>query len=121
MDTRWPESATKKMWEVQTELADKNVFKAGTLAFYDTFAGMIPCKVKCVREQCYGFRCGPYDAVQFEITESRGGYTKGEVISADARHVPPRKMIKKREYSNTILTGYSYVVSSDWVKTKTPA
>ena len=111
---RFAKSEDQRMIDVQTELADKNVFRAGTLAYYDTFAGLIPCKVMTVRRKGYGFRVEPRDdAVQFEITETRGAYTKGEVISSEARMVPPRKMIKKRQYSNTIMTCYSYVPETE--------
>jgi len=81
--------------------ADQNVFHEGTSAYYDTFSGLVPCKVIEIKEQCYGYRCGPYDAVKFKV------------ITADASHVPPKSMIRKLQYSNRIRTSYSY--------SKTPA
>jgi len=93
--------------------ADQNVFHEGTSAYYDTFSGLVPCKVIEIKEQCYGYRCGPYDAVKFKVTADHGPYRKGEILTADASHVPPKSMIRKLQYSNRIRTSYSY--------SKTPA
>lgn len=93
--------------------ADRNVFHEGTAAYYDTFSGLIPCKVLEIQEVGYGFRCGPYNIIKFKLTADRGAYKKGEILTSDASHVPPQKMIRRRKYSSTIMTTYKYV--------KTPA
>ena len=95
-------------------VADQNVFHEGTSAYYDTFAGLIPCKVLSVKRAGYGFRCGPYDVIEFKLTADRGAYRKGEILTADAMRVPPQKMVRRRRYSSTIVTGYKY-------EPKTPA
>lgn len=90
-------------------LADQNTFHEGTPAYYDTFSGLIPCKVLEITQPAEGFRCGPYDAIRFKLTADRGAYKKGEILVADAAHVPPQKMIRKLRYSNRIITTYKYV------------
>jgi len=100
--------------EAMTVAADRNVFHEGTAAYYDTFAGLIPCKVLAIEQAGYGFRCGPYNVIRFKLTADRGAYKKGEILTADAMRVPPQKMIRRRKYSSTIITGYKY-------EPKTPA
>jgi len=99
-------AADPKIMEIA---ANQNVFHKGTLAFYDTFAGLIPCKVLEVKESGFGFRCGPYDVIKFKLTADRGAYKKGEILTSDAMRVPPRTMIRKSKYSNRIITSYKYV------------
>ena len=95
--------------EALTATANKNVFGVGTLAFYDTFSGLVPCVVIEIKQSCYGFRCGPYDAVKFKVTADHGPYCKGEILESDACHVPPRKMIRSMKFSNRIQTFYRYI------------
>lgn len=59
---------------VQTAVADRNVFHEGTAAYYDTFAGLVPCKVLSVKQAGYGFRSGPYNVIEFKVTADRGPY-----------------------------------------------
>jgi hypothetical protein len=92
-----------------TATADANTFGVGTSAYYDTFSGLIPCIVLEVTERCYGFRVGPRNTVKFRLTADRGAYRKGEELTADAFRVPPRKMIRRLQYSNRIQPWYSYV------------
>ena len=47
------------------------VHHAGELAYYDSFLGLIPCKVISVTEQIITVR----------ITANRKGFYKGEIIS----------------------------------------
>lgn len=90
-------------------MADRNTFGPGTAAFLDTFAGMVPCKVRKVLHASYGFRCSIKDEVEIELTETRGAYKQGEVLTAHASDVPPRKMIRYYKYSSTVITTYKYV------------
>ena len=87
--------------------ADRNVFRAGTSAVYDTaFNGLIPCKVIEVTQDCYGFICGQPDSLTIRLTADRGAYRKGEEIKASGWSVVPRKMLRKRKYSTTVCTSY---------------
>ena len=94
--------------DCMTTVADSNVFRVGTSAFYDTFAGLIPCTVTGIKQAGYGFRCGPYDVIEFKLTADRGAYRKGEILTSNAMHVPPKKMIRRLEYSSRIITTYKY-------------
>ena len=90
-------------------VAEQNVFRKGTLAYYDTFAGLVPCKVLEIKDDCYGFHFGPYDALKIQVTADRGPYKKGEMLTAPAVRVPPKTMVKKNTYSTTIISSYKYV------------
>jgi hypothetical protein len=94
--------------KVMKLVADRNVFHEGTKAYYDTFSGMIPCKILAIEKDCYGFHCGPYDVVKFQLTEDRGAYKKGEILTASASCVPPRKMVHTVSYHRRITTTYKY-------------
>jgi len=68
--------------------------KAGTLAYLDSFAGLIPCVVTEVTKPGPGTSVAGPDApeVTVRITgRSRGGYSRGEIISRTPGHrVLPR-------------------------------
>jgi hypothetical protein len=78
----------------------------GTLAYYDTlFNGLVPCKVTGIRT--YN-EFGHYE-VMFTITADRGGYKKGEKLSAQPRNVVPRKMVRVKHGHYGIKTNYAWV------------
>ena len=94
--------------KVLKEVAEQHVYYEGTLAFYDTFSGLVPCKVLEVKSSCYGFRCGPYDTLRIKVTEDHGPYKKDEILTVGAASVPPRKMVRRYSYSSRIITTYMY-------------
>lgn len=70
------------------------VLKVGCLAFFDSFSGLVPCKVTAIiaRE--------PYSAeVRFTLTGSRGPYKRGEKQTGSVSCVVPRGAIFKRRGS----------------------
>jgi hypothetical protein len=79
--------------------------KTGMLAYYDTFAGLIPCKVTKVFKDSGD--CGTVVKAEFILTSDRQAYKKGEVLTDLAFHVIPRKAIRKTRYSSLIMP-YEY-------------
>jgi len=80
-----------------------NELKVGDKAYFDSMAGLIPCKVLSIT--------GPSgiassrQQVQFRITTAkfeRYGYKRGEVMSEWALHVVPRRNVSFRKYGARI-------------------
>ena len=82
-------------------------FGVGTLAYLDTFVGLIPCKVVEIKDSADGNRVGG-PAITVVLTANRGAYHRGEKIVTDAATAPPRAMVRRRNYSFRIKTGYRY-------------
>lgn len=72
----------------------------GCLAYFDTFAGLVPCVVKAIS----GTSPNPISSVevQFKITADRGAYRKGELLKSSSLWVVPRGAIRRRQYQSTI-------------------
>ena len=66
--------------------------RAGSLAYLDTLAGLLPCKVLRV------WRADEYPTmrVDVELTATRGAYRKGERLTYAAKDCPPRDAIRRR-------------------------
>lgn len=93
--------------------------KRGILAFYDSFAGLVPVKVLAVTapEEDPAFDLGFGEArtsvrVQCQVTEPHGPYKKDEVLNSNAMMVVPRTAILRRQYSTVIA---AYAVEPDQV------
>jgi hypothetical protein len=93
-----------------------SVHHAGELATWDTFAGLIPCKVLAVRTQRMEFT-HPEPTIEYvgtlkiQITATGNRvYKHGEIISADARDVFPRNGWKhsRRGPSYVIVQPYEW-------------
>lgn len=74
------------------------------LAYFDTFTGLIPCKVTGIR--VYN-EFGHYE-VTFTLTATRGAYRRGETLSARPLYVIPRKNITVRNGQYHIKADYSW-------------
>ena len=66
--------------------------RAGSLAYLDTLAGLIPCKVLRV------WRADEYPTMRADVvlTATRGAYRKGERLTNAAKDTPPRDAIRRR-------------------------
>jgi len=83
-------------------------YPTGTLAFLDTFAGMIPCKViKILIDGANGKIVG-HDELEIELTKSIGAYRKGEILTESASNVVPRPHRIKRQFDYRINNLYRY-------------
>lgn len=84
-------------------------YGVGTKAYVDSFGGMIPCVVTEIHKpNANGIVIG-HDELTVRIEETRGGYTKGEIVKRSAAYTPPRKHRILRGYSYRINTAYKYV------------
>lgn len=73
--------------------------RAGSLAYLDTFAGLVPVKVSRV------WRADewPHMRADVVITATRGAYKRGERGTWPAKDCPPRDAISRRSGSARIL------------------
>ena len=92
----------------QCASADRT-FTVGALAYLDTFSGMVPCVIVGVIRESHGFIVGDRDAVSVRLTANRGAYKRGEVISASASNIIPRKMRFVRSGKYRIDTIYRFI------------
>lgn len=77
-----------------------------TLAYWDTFQGLIPCRIICAKENN---GLGGY-SFKIKLTAGRGPYKSGEELNTNALHVVPRERVRRRKYSTSILP-YQWVAS----------
>jgi len=78
---------------------------AGELAYYDTFSGLVPCKVNKVMEGGTGQQTTS-GLIAVTLTADRGAYRRGEEIHAHARDIIPREHVRTRSGKYTVHTGY---------------
>ena len=74
-------------------------YHAGSLAYFDTFAGLVPCKVTRVSED---------GNVEFRITDTIGAYKSGEIRTERPRDVVPRKSVRVRSGMFFIRNNYRW-------------
>lgn len=71
--------------------------KTGELAYFDSFAGPVPCKVVSIASsRVADFRPGSWQDVKAVCTADRGTYRKGETLQGQGLHFFPRKALRKR-------------------------
>jgi hypothetical protein len=82
----------------------------GKSAYFDSFTGLIPVKVLEIRRgvgyTTHGIARPPTLVevdVDFVVTRASRGYERGEVLTANGLHVVPRKALRRRKNSVTIL------------------
>lgn len=82
-------------------LSSNNVetYRLGTLAYVDTFGGLVPCKVVNATGQGH---------VTVRITATRRGYLKGERLTFTDDRVVPRDRIRTRSGQEIVRTGWRY-------------
>lgn len=81
-----------------------NTLKAGIAAYFDTFSGLVPCKVLRVRSTSrMPLHPIPTYEAEIEITKTVGPYKQGETLTWSARDVVPKGAIKHTQFSSRIL------------------
>jgi hypothetical protein len=79
------------MTTTTTERGTAPVYRAGALAWFDSFAGMIPCTVITVARDGCGWVAAPDSGeITARLNADRGGYARGEIITAGAHDIVPR-------------------------------
>jgi hypothetical protein len=66
--------------------------RSGDLAYYDSFAGLIPCKVIHITGHTSETATSEAD-VTVRLTATRGAYRKGETLSGWSLHIVPRAAV----------------------------
>lgn len=61
--------------------------RTGMLAYWDTFAGLVPCKVTAIKAA---------GEVSFTVTADRGPYQRGDSVWRGNGRVVPRKAVYTR-------------------------
>lgn len=82
--------------------------KTGRKAYFDTFAGMIPCTVLSISGSS-----GPASSsqtVQIKVTKTIQAYREGEIIKSSALHICP---VKAFYYRNGVGRIKPYQVETD--------
>lgn len=98
--------------DMNTQYSETNghTFQAGTLAFVDSFGGLVPCKVVAVSKG------GPFPGwivaqgeISVKVTASRAGYRKGELLTGRAAsNIIPRSQVVTRKGQYRIRTNFSW-------------
>ena len=85
------------------------ILKTGSLAYWDTFSGLVPCKVMHIAHPptppLFDLLQGGISTsikVTILITQDHGPYRKGELFEEPAPSVVPREAIRRHQYSQTI-------------------
>jgi hypothetical protein len=73
--------------------------ETGSLAYFDTSAGLVPCKVTAVRAR-HGWN--PSCEVSIVITADRPSYKRGDRFTGTPRQVVPRSAIHRRGFHQRI-------------------
>ena len=68
------------------------------LAYFDSFSGMIPCKVINIESD---------HKITVRITTNRGAYKTGELRIDNTLHIVPRESVRK----NRIINNYQWSIS----------
>jgi hypothetical protein len=77
------------------------------LAYYDTFSGMIPCKVIAIdTDKSFDYDKGipTSDKITVKLTANCQAYKRGEIITDNSMHIIPRESVR----CNRILNNYQW-------------
>lgn len=80
------------------------ILKPGARAYWDTFAGLVPCRVTAIRtDRPDDPRPASWQSVDVEVTESTGPYAKGHrELQLWGLHVIPPGAIIRGQFSTRI-------------------
>lgn len=85
------------------------VHSAGELAFIDSFAGLIPCKVLAVSERTENGE--PFIVCTVKVTADRPSYSRGELAEVGTRYVIPRTSVRVRSGQYRIVYNYAWRIT----------
>lgn len=84
-------------------MTDFPTLQPGALAYFDSFAGPVPCKVESIStSNPHDTRPGSWQDVKARVTADHGAYKKGEELAGWALHFFPRAALRRRKYSSVI-------------------
>lgn len=82
------------------------IYGADQLAYVDSFAGLIPCKVLTIEGNGVNT---PGVSITVRLTAARGAYKRGEIITVAEGNVIPRDKIRTRSGQMKILMSFAWV------------
>jgi len=85
-----------------------NTYPAGTLAYIDSFCGLIPCKVIEVTQE-RNFAGSLLTFCKVKVTARRPGFLRGEIANHDALYIIPRNHVYTRCGQFRIRGGYKWI------------
>jgi len=89
---------------------DVPAYRAGALAYLDSFGGMLPVTVLEVITPGFGWRVAPASGeIRVRLNVTRSGYARGEIITEPAHKIVPRRQVRQHAYSDRIDSGYAWV------------
>lgn len=72
------------------------ILRKGDLALFDTFSGMIPCRVLDIKGT--PGLASTAQVVTIALTATRGAYKRGERVESTGLHVCPRRSVTVNQY-----------------------
>jgi hypothetical protein len=89
---------------------DVPVYRAGEPAYLDSFGGILLVTVLEVITPGYGWIVAPASGeIRVRLNVTRGGYTRGKVITEPAHKIIPRDRVRYRTYHARIDSSYAWV------------
>ncbi len=84
------------------------ILKAGCAAYYDSFQGLIPCRIVSIAGPCDGPKpaSSAYSVVA-EVSKDFRSYKKKEIIKSSSLWFPPKESIIRGKYNTKI--GFYFV------------
>lgn len=92
-------------------MAQARTLAAGSLAYWDTFAGLVPCKVQSIKGPS-----GPASSDQYvkaRLTANRGPYKRGEWCAGSALWFVPRDAVLNKRSRHCSMRIGAYQVQGD--------
>lgn len=84
---------------------------AGSLAYFDSFAGLVPCKVETIKGP--SGRASSDQFVTARLTADRGPYKRGEIAKASALWFVPRDAVLNKRSRQCSMRIGAYQVQGD--------
>lgn len=73
------------------------------LAYFDSFAGLIPCRIITAWSKLGDGRLDWKNQVEIVITGTRGVYEKGQRHTLSVSLIVPRTAVRRRKHSTTVM------------------
>ena len=80
----------------------QSILKVGSLAYLDSFSGLVPCKVLAIKKDPENPDSLFWTDVTFRVTAKRPGFERGEKLTCHGRSVIPRDAVRVRNHKYVI-------------------
>lgn len=84
------------------------------LAYIDSFSGLTPCRIDLFYSHVgsspmIGHQIDRQQYCRVEITATRGGYKRGDIVDVSQRWIVPRNCVRWRKYGARIVQQFKLV------------